>query len=157
MNVQASIKAERVAGIIMRLESSGIGVRSISHLVCLGLEALEERFGEAYEIGPGAAVDYLQRYGRGGLLGRSLRLEDRRSLGLEAAAQTRQELSAASGRPRFQLSPEAFEFARRMGFQPESAEADPAERSEAPGVSGEAQEPETPAQASPGERKGSAS
>lgn len=154
MNVQASIKAERVAGIIMRLESSGIRVSSVGHLVRLGLEALEERFGEAYEIGPGAAVDYLQRYGRGGLLGRSLRLEDRRSLGLEAAAQTRQELSAPS-RPRFQLSPEALEFARRMGFQPESVEADPAERSEAPGdsldvdrtageapgVSGEAQEP----------------
>jgi len=167
MNVQASIPAERVAGILMRLELAGLRVENLSQLVHLALQVLEERFGEALKPDPVEAQEFFMRYRPGGF-GRKLRAEDMRSLGRYSQTQMRQEMGArveaGAGRaaetrrvdPRAILSPEALALLAGLGLG-EPAEADPAERSEAPGVSGEAQEPETPAQASPGERKGSAS
>jgi len=165
MNVQASIPAERVAGILMRLELAGLRVENLSQLVHLALQVLEERFGEALKPDPVEAQEFFMRYRPGGF-GRKLRAEDMRSLGRYSQTQMRQEMGArveagagiaAETRrvdPRAVLSPEAMALLAGMGLG-EPAEADPAERSEAPGdsldvdrtageapgVSGEAQEP----------------
>lgn len=141
MNVQASIPAERVAGILMRLELAGLRVENLSQLVHLALQVLEERFGEALRPDPVEAQEFFMRYKPGGF-GRKLRAEDMRSLGRYSQTQMRQEMGASAGMaaetrrvdPRAVLSPEAMALLAGMGLG-EPVEAKTAEQSEAPGDS----------------------